>query len=258
MPREPLQNQINESVAHLVDEYRQSQEIQDAVDDCEGEIKELKEQMDDLKTVLRDRRETLKESQDRCLALINELAMLSDGKPRLPNITPTIATDSKDPADAHGVSELMRFGLTEKQIEKLKDSQLAEECSVKSVGDLIKAISSDIWWHKKVKGWGESAIEKATDALVRYREHHPEPDGDDRPKKCRSCEHIYPAAESRCPECKSLTWELVDTDKDSPSQQELEFSDESQSEAESGDATDPQVIEMPEDVPEEELHPVES
>src|SRR5690606_3159739 len=132
---------------------------------------------------------------------------------------------SKDPADLHSVEELCRFGLTEKQIEKLKDSKLAEEHTIKTIGDLVRVISKDEWWHKKIKGWGESAIEKATDAIVAYQKEFPIPDGDDRQKQCNTCETEYPQQETKCPKCGSTTFQLVDPVEPEPEgefvQQEL-------------------------------------
>ena len=226
MARDVLKNQILETVAHLVDENRQLREKQDAMDDVEGEIEELKEKLQERKHVLQDRRSEVRESEQRCLRLIDELAMLSDGQPRLPNITPTLPTDSKDPADGHSVTELIRFGLTEKQIEKLIDSKLAEEHTIKSIGDFIRVIGDDDWWHRKVRGWGETAVERATDALAAYRQKHPEPDDDDRWKHCRGCETEYPVTESACPECGSTLFVLADAvipgdDEEDPVQGEL-------------------------------------
>lgn len=260
--REPLKKQMLETVEHLVDENRSRAVIQDECDDFESDIEDLKEQIDERKTLLRGKREELERCEKRCLNLIDELEMLSDGKPRLPNITPTLPTDGADPAAAHAVTELSRFGLSEKQIEKLTNSQLAQECSMKSIGDFINAISNDEWWHRKIKGWGESAVEKAVDAITRYREAYPIPDGDTRKKKCGKCSELYDQGKKKCPSCKSDLFELIDPNEVPGEQMTLGLPEGEDTDV---PAADEGTQEMPADevpepigVTEEELEPVEA
>jgi len=55
-------------------------------------------------------------------------------------------------------------GLTEAQLEKLESA-----CESTTVAGLEKWIASDSWWHKKIKGFGDKAIQRVVSTLVAFR-----------------------------------------------------------------------------------------
>ena len=76
---------------------------------------------------------------------------------------PTAATNGH-PA---GKTPLSAIGLTEKQVEKFAAAEIG------TVEELEARMASDEWWHRKIKGVGESTIDKISDKLVEYRKAHP-------------------------------------------------------------------------------------
>lgn len=100
-------------------------------------------------------------------------------------------------SDFHLLDVLKEFGVTEFMLEKLRQSQLAKELPLKTIGDLKKAIASDEWWHKKVKGFGGAKVDLLTDALVKHAEKNR--DDDPRPKMCHFCSVAF--EENKCPKC---------------------------------------------------------
>jgi len=71
------------------------------------------------------------------------------------------------------LAELIKHGLTEKQVEMLEGSALATERKLKTVADLEAAIRGDEWWHKKIRGFGVDKVDKVIDALIAYRAKYP-------------------------------------------------------------------------------------
>lgn len=79
--------------------------------------------------------------------------------------------------DPNPLEALTAYGVTAKQVEMLQQSEL----ELKTVEGLERAISEDEWWHKKVKGMGQTKIDGLIDALVKFREANPiaEPEADE-------------------------------------------------------------------------------
>lgn len=68
-----------------------------------------------------------------------------------------------DPADSAPVEDL---DLGKRITEGMHAADL------KTIGSLIKFIATDEWWHRKIKGVGESGVDKITDALNAWRENN--------------------------------------------------------------------------------------
>lgn len=131
----------------------------------------------------------VKEIQDEVNGLVQELADIQNGqyqpklfnKPTSTNGTPQ--AEQREPAATPAVDEgaemtiqaLSVYGLTEKECEKLEQSEL----ELTTVGKLEKAIREDPTWHRKVKGFGQSKVDKLIDALVSFRKEYPVPSPDD-------------------------------------------------------------------------------
>lgn len=129
--------------------------------------------------------------------------------------------------DVAGICELGRlidYGLTGAMINRIEGSQLAKTFPLTTVRDLEQAIAADEWWFKKIKGFGETKVDKLIDALAMFRKENPVPSGepDNRVKACTvpGCREepsrgIYVRDEQLkielCPVCGSKDqWELVD------------------------------------------------
>jgi len=59
-------------------------------------------------------------------------------------------------------------GLTEAQLEKLESA-----CESTTVAGLEKWIAENAWWHKKIKGFGDKAIQRVVSTLVAFRSVKP-------------------------------------------------------------------------------------
>lgn len=121
------------------------------------------------------------------------------------------------------IGRLMDYGLTGSMIAAISESQLAKTIPLTTIHDLEKAIAADEWWMKKIKGFGDTKVEKLIDALVMFRKENPIPSGepDNRVKACSvpGCREepsrgIYAANEEGtvcCPVCGSKDkWELIE------------------------------------------------
>ena len=121
--------------------------------------------------------------------LCEELVQIENGtwQPRLP--FPAAAEEKPkgkgrkakpvDPGATAPLSQLALHGMTDKQIETMLGSQLASEGPCKTIADLEAAIRRDEWWHKKIKGFGETKRDALIDALTAYRSKFPVPSEDD-------------------------------------------------------------------------------
>jgi hypothetical protein len=121
-------------------------------------------------------------------SLCEELVEIEAGtwQPRLPFPVEETAKPKKsrkkkpaDPGATDEISVLTGYGMTEKQIATLLQSQLAAEGPFKTIADLEAAIRKDEWWHKKIKGFGESKRDALLDAIVAYRAKFPVPSEED-------------------------------------------------------------------------------
>lgn len=209
-----LEEQIKETITHLIGQREALTDAENDVAVQEEEIENLQEQLRDERAELASLKERVKSEKTRLIGLVDELGRLNRGEPRLPmGYDPETKAPSTDPADHHQLSELTNFGLSDAELEKLTESQLVQTHGIKTVGDLLRAISDDEWWHKKIKGYGDVKINKLTgEVLVDYRAKNPIPDSDDRLKRCRAeeCGTEYDPSLNQCPSCGSPLFELVD------------------------------------------------
>ncbi len=72
-------------------------------------------------------------------------------------------SSADDPAKTASIEQLVEFGISDKQAEKLMDAD------IETVAELEKRIREVNGWFRKIKGIGESAADKVADALVAWR-----------------------------------------------------------------------------------------
>jgi hypothetical protein len=82
------------------------------------------------------------------------------------------AATAADPAKTAAISELK---LSKSLTEKL------EAAEITTVGVLEERMRTDQWWHRKIKGCGQTAVDKISDALFAWRKMHPVPSADSAP-----------------------------------------------------------------------------
>lgn len=83
--------------------------------------------------------------------------------------TPTTAPTAKpDPAKLAPLSALAKFGLTESKAEKLA------EANIRTIADLEACIQAGRL--QQIRGIGDVAVDKITDAVLAWREQNPAPD----------------------------------------------------------------------------------
>lgn len=73
---------------------------------------------------------------------------------------------------AYRIDILAQYGLTEAKCEALVEQELP------TIGDLEALMRADEHWHRKLKGFGETWIDKLTDALLAFRRDHPHAEAD--------------------------------------------------------------------------------
>lgn len=215
-----IPDQMRETIQHLIEEKERTEDLKLLVAEQESEVEGIKEELEEAKTVLKSRKQDVEDGEARTLDLVDELARLNRGEQRLPLTPEPLATS--DPAEGHSLDKLMQFGLTAAEIEKLQESQLVETRDINSVAGLLKAISEDCWWFKKIKGFGEKKVDKLTaEVIPAYRAKHPMPDEIEvRQKKCgaKVCGSEYTADQVVCPDCGSTLFEFID-EPESPADQ---------------------------------------
>lgn len=86
----------------------------------------------------------------------------ADGVPPLASV-PGDPANADDPAKKSSVEQLVEFGISQKQAEKLLDAD------IETVAELEKRIREVNGWFRKIKGIGESAADKICDALMAWR-----------------------------------------------------------------------------------------
>lgn len=75
--------------------------------------------------------------------------------------------------DQGALKPISALGLTK----AMNDKMIA--AGVRTVGDLEHFIATDSWWHRKIKGVGETSVDKINDALWDFRRANPVPADDD-------------------------------------------------------------------------------
>jgi len=127
------------------------------VDSAQADVNELVEQLRDIQNG-------------------NYQPTLFDKKPSANGkATKKLAANAPDDGTATPIETLADHGLTTKQCEKLRESEL----EIATIGDLETCMREDEWWHKRVKGFGPTNIDKLTDALLSFRKAHPVPSPDE-------------------------------------------------------------------------------
>jgi len=86
-----------------------------------------------------------------------------------PKVQQSLALDGpSDRGQGVDLAELIAHGCPRGVLNVLRSSQLAEQRPLKSIGDLLAAISQDASWSDKVKGLGEASRDKLINALTEW------------------------------------------------------------------------------------------
>lgn len=216
------------------------QAISAVYDDLEARRSEL----GDLKTQLRELKDDVDDKQTECTELETQLRQLALDMKRIKDGTytprakqqalpfdaagsPPAAQEAPATAPAGGpvqtiadgtpLARLLEYGCPKGLLSALQNSQLAAERKLETIGDLLKAISLDDWWHSKVKGMGTERQSKLIDAVTAWGVDNPEPVADDgRVKQCNDVDcHAHASrgvfVDGKCPACgNSRFWSLID------------------------------------------------
>lgn len=185
-----------------------------AIVDAERSVESWKQELDDLSARVNDTRKAWKEAVE---ALQREITRQErqgelpfDEQPEAAAELPTEPT--VDTAAATKLADVA--GLTESFREKLAS------IDVTIVGELEEAMREGKLVPNRVKGLGETSINKITDAMRAFREKHPV-EVDSRPKRCR-CGTEYPGGFMGCPTCGGTFYERVDHEETDESGREVD------------------------------------
>lgn len=179
--------------------------------DAEKDVESWKRELDSLQERTNETRKAWKDAVEKLQREIkrqeaqNELPF--DGEKAA---TPAAASAASAPSantDTAGATKLDGLaGLSESLVGKLAGvdvNTIAELEAFMAAGGLVPG------W---VKGLGQAAIDKITNALLAFRQAHPKEGADDRPKRCGKpeCKAEYPGDLAACPTCGETVHERVD------------------------------------------------
>ncbi len=205
-----------------------------AIIDKEKEVESWKRELDSLTASINETRKAWKDSvealqleitrQERQGELPFEEQPVVFGRPA--DATSGVAVDT---AAATKLSDVA--GLTESLREKLAS------IDVTTVGECEAAMREGKLVPNRVKGLGETSINKITDALRVFREKHPV-EVDSRPKRCR-CGAEYPGELTACPTCEGTFYERIEPEAPTPAVETALAEKAAVDEAEAGTVFDP-------------------
>lgn len=149
-------------------------ETVERITDVQADIDEAEETISSLKTRIKDLRETQKANYAKLKALNSDLRDIKNGQyqRKLFNGLSQPAEKPK-PVDPATVTPIENLGMTE------KETELLIAADIKTVADLEARMRSDNWWHKKIKGFGQSKVDKLSDQLLAWRMRNPVPSDED-------------------------------------------------------------------------------
>lgn len=76
-----------------------------------------------------------------------------------------------DPGADRPLTDLIAFGLTAAKVKLIVEAVGGE-----TIGHLETAMRKNEWWHRDIKGFGETWVTKLQDAHIAFRQRHPMPD----------------------------------------------------------------------------------
>lgn len=76
-----------------------------------------------------------------------------------------------DPGAERPLSDLIPFGMTAAKIKLVVEAVKGD-----TIGHLEEAMRKNEWWHRDIKGFGETWVTKLQDAHIAFRQRHPMPD----------------------------------------------------------------------------------
>jgi hypothetical protein len=185
--------------------------------DAEKSVESWKRELDRLTESINETRKSWKDSVEKLQREIkrqeaqNELPF--DGAKAA---TPAAAPAAPAPAantDTSGATKLEGLaGLSESLVAKLAGVDVTTIAELEAYMDAGKFVPG------RVKGLGEAAINKISDALMAFRKSNPKDGADDRPKRCGKpeCKAEYPGELTACPTCGETVHERVDPEPTPP------------------------------------------
>jgi hypothetical protein len=129
-------------------------------------------EVENIKADLKEAKDHLELQQSQLNGIIAEQEAIRDGKPLQGVLPLQDAAVNGHPVDP----SIAVLKLSEGLAEKLSESD------IKTVGALEKAISAGELVPNRIKGVGPAAVDKVTDALVKFRAEHPVAAKDEKPK----------------------------------------------------------------------------
>jgi len=130
-------------------------------------VREAELALSDAKEELKCAKECLDSRQSHLNSLVDDLEDVRDGRPLQKSLP--LSDGESAPEDVHGQSPVSVLKVPAGYLEKL------EEAEVETVADLEAFMAAGKLTPGSVKGLGESAIDKITDALAAYRAECPIP-----------------------------------------------------------------------------------
>lgn len=200
-------------------------------------LREGREELDRLRTILKDAKhdvdeqlDDVKSLQDQLTQLALDMARVEDGTylptAKQQNLPFGAATTQRvaTAADSAPLAELAKHGCPKGLLSALASSQLASERKLETVGDLLAAIQADDYWYKKIKGMGDERKDKLVDAITAWGIENNSASKDTRPKQCldhdcQQCEDkgIFTKGDDggeACPTCgNSKHWQRYEGDE---------------------------------------------
>lgn len=221
-PTEPVVMSIEEveairkELAEAKKKLRAMEKRNKAIIDAEKAVDSWKRELDDLTASLNETRKSWKQAVERLQAEIKRNERQGElefeekpGATTVPQPAAAPAEPAATPVDEWGKTNLSDVaGFSDSVCEKLAS------IDVTTVGQLEQAMREGKIVPQRIKGLGEKAVTKITDALLAFRKLHPV-EVDSRQKKCR-CGAEYPGELTACPTCGGTFYERVEPEETPP------------------------------------------
>lgn len=133
-----------------------------------AQVREAERELADAKEELKAAKECLDGRQSYLNSLIDQLQAIRDGRP-IQRELPLESGDDGQSEDVAGKELISVLGLPNGTLEKL------QEADIETIKDLEMAMADGKIIPGRIKGIGESAIDRITDALEKFRSEHSVP-----------------------------------------------------------------------------------